>query len=91
MNTVLSTQIDEQKYQHPPSRVEQRARPRRVTVADRAALHLGLALITWSRRTRAVVPEPSREQLHARHAHLAERLSRERAAERSLRLTSPTR
>ena len=87
----MSTEVDEKKYQHPPSPVDQRARPRRVTVADRAALHLGLALITWSRRTRVVALEPSREQLHARHAHLAERVGRERAAERALRLTTPTR
>lgn len=91
MHTVMSTQVDEKKYQHPPSPVEQRAQPRRVTVADRAALHLGLALITWSRRTHTVAVVPSREQLRARHAHVAERVGRERAAERALRLTTPTR
>jgi hypothetical protein len=44
MNTVLLTRVDEHQP-HPPS-------PQRVSLPDRVALHLGLALITWSRRPR---------------------------------------
>jgi hypothetical protein len=49
MNTVLSTHVDEQRNQHPPSQ-HTPARANRVGLVDRVALHLGLALITWSRR-----------------------------------------
>lgn len=57
MNTVLSTPVDEQRHHHPPSG-QAPARLRRVGLVDRVALHLGLALITWSRRpARAAVPD----------------------------------
>jgi hypothetical protein len=35
---------------HPPQPVPRERRVRRVGVLDRAALHLGVALITWGRR-----------------------------------------
>lgn len=82
MNTTLSRT----RHEQPPHQLEVALESRpvaRVGLVDRVALHLGLALITWSRRTDNV---ESRE----RRAHLYEqrlaRLERERAAERSLRL-----
>jgi hypothetical protein len=47
------------------------------TLSDRAALHLGLALITWSRRPRATTPEPNRDELASRREALAARTVRE--------------
>jgi hypothetical protein len=90
MNTVLSTPVDEQNHTHPPSRA-QLSHPRRVGLADRVALHLGLALITWSRRPRTVAPTPSRDEQRALHARSVERAEREREVERSVRLGLPTR
>jgi hypothetical protein len=97
MNTTLETRPSQ--HNHPPSAVEQREpvdaferfepRPvRRVGLADRVALRVGVALVTWSRR-------PLRLETRERRAnrveqHLA-RLAREHAAERALRLTTPVR
>jgi hypothetical protein len=59
MNTTLLTRVDEQNHNHPPSHP-------RVSLPDRVALHVGLALITWSRRPHT--PPPVREHnAHARH------------------------
>lgn len=91
MNFVLSARVDETNKQHPPSTFGPTAKPRRVTVADRVALHLGLALITWSRRTGTSVAGPTRDQVRARHAHAVARADRELRTERALRLTTPTR
>jgi hypothetical protein len=91
VNTVLSTRVDEHNYNHPPSPHDPGTTRHHVTVFDRAALHLGLALITWSRRTLVVAAQPSREQLCARYDHVVQRAQRESDAERALRLTSPTR
>jgi hypothetical protein len=55
VNTTLSTPVDQHNHTHPPSPPEVRVRVRTVSIADRAALHLGLALITWSRRDHAVI------------------------------------
>jgi hypothetical protein len=87
---MLSTHVDEEKYEHPPSRTEL-TKSGQVTLADRVALHLGLALITWSRRPRTVVPQPSRDELRFRLAHSLERAEREWQTERALRLGLPTR
>ncbi len=57
MNTTLSTRVDEQNVKHPPLS----ALPR-LGLADRVALRVGLALITWSRRPRAAVPAPTRQR-----------------------------
>jgi hypothetical protein len=84
VNTVLSTSVDEHHHQHPSPL----ASVRRVSVADRVALHLGLALITWSRRPAKAAHQPSRNELHQRSV---ERTAREWHAERTLRLTVPTR
>jgi hypothetical protein len=57
-------------------------------VLDRIALHLGVALITWSRRSRAL---ESRERRANRSEQQLAVLERERAAERMLRLIVPAR
>jgi hypothetical protein len=90
VNTMLSTQVDEQNYEHPPSPTEL-TKSGQVTLADRVALHLGLALITWSRRPRTVAPQPSFDELRFRRAHSRERAEREWQTERALRLGLPTR
>lgn len=77
MNTVLSTPVDEQNHKHPPSSLEHHSSVRTVSLADRAALHLGLALITWSRRPRTVAPQSSRDELLGRHRAANERAARE--------------
>ena len=50
MNTMLSTTLG--RHDHPPQPTgEQPQHPvRRVSLLDRAALHLGVALIAWGRR-----------------------------------------
>jgi hypothetical protein len=88
---MLSTPVDEKNYKHPHAQLYQRASPRHVTLADRAALHLGLALITWSRRARVVAPQPGRDELRARYATSVARAERERSAERTLRLNLASR
>jgi hypothetical protein len=90
MNTVLSTPVDEQNHTHPPSRARS-STVRTVGLADRVALHLGLALITWSRRPRTVAQRPSRDYLRALRARSIERADRERQTERAVRLGLPTR
>ena len=82
MNTTLSRT----RQEHPPQ-LEVALEPQhvsRVGLVDRVALHLGLALITWSRRTHRA--ESRERRAHQYEQNLA-RLERERAAERTLRLT----
>ena len=88
MNSTLTTAPG--RHEHPPQpQVETEVRPiRRITGLDRIALHVGLALITWGRRSRSV---PSRERRAKRFEHEFARLERERAAERELRLRVPVR
>jgi hypothetical protein len=88
MNTTLSTTFG--RHDHPPSPVrEERQRlARRVSLLDRAALHLGVALIAWGRRPLAV---ESRERRATRIEQHVARQRRERAAERWLRLNVPPR
>ena len=71
--------------EHPPS---VSYRPRTVGIVDRIALHVGIALIKWGRRSRPVM---SREQLNREYRTRTEQLERERAAERVMRLTGPLR
>lgn len=56
MNSTLTTPKD--RHNHPPEpRIESESAQRvmrRVSVIDRVALRLGVALITWSRRPRRV-------------------------------------
>ena len=94
VNTTLSTVVDHRTTTHPPSArlVDASvAWQRRVTLADRVALHVGLALITWSRRTHAVVRVSDRAVLRARYAHAADRARRERGSELALRQHVPQR
>lgn len=61
MNTTLTHTT---RHEHPPHEeaVQHALQPRRLSFVDRAALHLGMALIRWGRR-------PGREL--ARHERLA--------------------
>jgi hypothetical protein len=82
MNTLLDTRA-------PVSDVaEWRAVPiRRLTLADRLALRLGLALVLWARRP--LLPE--RDVLRRRVAQLQADQARRDAAERTFRLLLPLR
>lgn len=75
---------------HPPQQHEEHEQrsTRSVSLPDRIALRLGLALITWSRRTHR--PESRERRANRIEQHLA-RLDRERTAERELRLLVPIR
>ena len=90
MNTVLSTRVDEQKHQHPPSPLARVVRARRVSLADRVALHLGLALVTWSRRPRTVAQKPSVDRW-VRNERARERAAREAQWEHAIYLSQPRR
>ncbi len=86
MNTTVSTAPG--RHDHPPH-VDRDTRPvRRVGVIDRLALHVGVALVAWSRRPRT--PESRERRANRVELELA-RLARERAAERELRLSIPVR
>jgi len=85
MNTVLSTRLDEHTTTHPPST------RRRVSLPDRLALHLGLALITWSRRRRTLAPEPGAINTWSRNERARERARREDLWMHALYLSQPRR
>jgi hypothetical protein len=83
VSTTLSTSVD--TTTHPPHELDTKstsAARHRVRFTHRVALHLGLALITWSRRPSTATPS---------HAHVALRDAREQQAERLLRLNTPVR
>lgn len=86
MNTTLSRT----RQEHPPQLeiILETQHVNRVGLVDRIALHLGLALITWSRRTHRA--ESRERRAHQYELHLA-RLERERAIERSMRIMLPPR
>ncbi|MES2093064.1 MAG: hypothetical protein V4531_04525 [Actinomycetota bacterium] len=97
MNTVLSTTLG--RHDHPPQpNVESPAtsqtrkatsRPvRRVTIVDRAALHLGLTLIRWGRRP---LDLESRERRAVGFEQHLDRLERESLAQRWQLLHLPPR
>lgn len=93
MNTTLSNH--EVRTDHPPIELhdvrEHEAREleaRRVHLLDRIALHLGIALIKWGRRPLVLA---TRERRANRIEQQLLRLDRERAYERTLRLTTPLR
>jgi hypothetical protein len=73
---------------HPPNTAAPPVRRGRVSLLDRLALHLGLALVQWSRRSTVAV----RHERRATHVqqHLA-RERRERGHERTYRLLVPPR
>ena len=89
MNTTVTTHPGRRDH-YPPQPVETLIRPaRRVGLADRLALHLGVALIAWGRRP-GVLPE-SRERRASRVEHRLAQLAREQDCERLLLLTVPRR
>jgi hypothetical protein len=95
VNTELSSHVDEQKHNHPPSNVRP-ASERRVGLADRIALHLGIALITWSRRPWTVAPQSvasqsSFDQLRARREAAIALAAREREWQLAWYLSQPRR
>ena len=90
MNT-LSSARQRPLTGHPPNTLapeDRPTRPERVSTLDRLALHVGLALVRWSRRSTVAVR-------HERRARRGEQLlaadRRERAHERALRLLVPPR
>jgi hypothetical protein len=78
VNTVLSTRVDEQHQQHPPSWLNHAPARPRVSLADRVALHLGLALVTWSRRPHRVAPQATGPHLQSQRKLAEQRAVRER-------------
>ena len=61
MNTTLTTETRHDPSVHPEQSAHEASRPqavRRVGLVDRAALHLGVALLKWGRRPGA----PARER-----------------------------
>jgi hypothetical protein len=91
VNTTLSTPVDEQQHLHPPSSFDHVSNARTVSLADRVALHLGLALITWSRRPRTVASRESHEQLRTRREAAFARAKREREWQLALYLSQTRR
>jgi hypothetical protein len=88
MNTVLSTAPGRHGHPLQPPHDTEPHLPRRVSLIDRAALRLGIALITWGRRS---IQLESRER-RARYADQQRaRLERERQAHRWLSLNLPPR
>lgn len=85
-STARERQSDQHQHQHPPSRTL--PPPSRVGLVDRLALRLGLALITWSRRSRT--PE-SWERRATRIEQQLGRETRERAALQLALRTAPPR
>jgi hypothetical protein len=88
MNSTLSTAPS--RHDHPPEHSPDRVlHPRnRVTLPDRLALHLGIALIKWGRRSRAI--ETRERRANRVEVHLA-RVERERAFDRTAWLLLPPR
>jgi hypothetical protein len=88
VNTTVSTTPG--RHDHPPQPVHaHRPHPvRRVNLLDRAALHLGVALIKWGRRQ--YLDESRARRAREAQQYLA-RLDRERATERLLHLNVPWR
>ena len=87
----MHTTLSRTRQLHPPQpEAQTELRPvGRVSVLDRLALHVGLALITWSRRTLPTA-ESRERRAHLYEQHLA-RLERERVAERMRLVTMPQR
>ena len=70
MNTTLTTE-----RRHSPPLTEAASHPiRHLTLLDRAALHLGLALIRWGRRSRReLARDERRATAYERHLTLLQR------------------
>ncbi|WP_168627896.1 MULTISPECIES: hypothetical protein [unclassified Cryobacterium] len=88
MNSTMTT--IRSRHENPPeqARVHDLRPVRRVSTLDRLALHVGLALITYGRRT---LHQESRERRANRVELRLAHLERERDSERMLRLTMPVR
>jgi hypothetical protein len=86
MNTTLTAPPGRQDHPPQPTAVAYLPRKSRVALLDRVALHLGVALIKWSRRAHY-----SREHLAMRSEQSRANQQRERGYERTLRLTIPPR
>ncbi|MBG6056082.1 hypothetical protein IWX81_002514 [Salinibacterium sp. CAN_S4] len=87
MRTTMTTAPG--RHDHPPQPQHTNSHPAlRVAVIDRLALHLGLALIRWGRRPRFGPTFERRANRVERELALE---SRERAWERTARLTLPLR
>ena len=88
--SITTSAPAEPTHQHPPHAAAAPARPhppvRRVGLLDRAALRLGLLLITWSRRAHR-----TREEQRARFEQARAIESRELAARRRMLLSLPPR
>ena len=96
MNTTLSTRVDEQNHHHQqhqsPQAVPLASRAvRRVGLADRVALHVGLALVTWSRRPLLLAEEPSWNERHSKREHELAKVQRERQWLLMLSVSQPRR
>ena len=82
MHTTLSTAVDEKNLKHSnalhPQVVSLHSHPvRRVGLVDRVALHVGLALVTWSRRPAARAAQPSWTDLATQRESQRARVQRE--------------
>ena len=77
MEKTMPTTSDHHDHPPEPAPTGGPRPPRRVGLLDRVALHLGIALITWSRRPQGL----SEEQRAAMAEGQRARLERERAAE----------
>jgi hypothetical protein len=91
MHTVMSTRVDEHTNTHPPTPRVHVAQVRRVAFPDRVALHVGLALVTWSRRPRTLAPVPSVPDEWTRNERARERAEREARWLHALYLSQPRR
>jgi hypothetical protein len=78
MNSTLTT---ERRHEHQ----QQTALPplRRLSLADRAALHVGIALIRWSRRPAATAPRYRRTVSPADRARIVRDAERARTRSRT--------
>jgi hypothetical protein len=87
-NNAVSTLSGRHEYPPQPVYARETRPARRLSTLDRAALHLGLALIKWGRRPLEVDSRERRTDRARRHFAL---LERERAAERWIGLNVPRR
>ncbi len=88
MNATLQQEAQQHDQQLRPQHEQQYRPVRRVGLVDRVALHVGVALVAWSRRPRAVVTHEGRaDQLRLQR----DTLVRELAAVRMYYLSTPQR
>jgi hypothetical protein len=79
VDTTQTTDHDRRDHPPDPSGVK-RLSHRPVSLFDRAALHLGVALITWSRRHSRITPEQARAMLERERLRQEFERERERIA-----------